>query len=127
MNQEIKARWVAALRDPDAKQGRGRLGYADGRRCCLGVLCDLAVQDGVIDPPTVSTATYVNTMADQDEVLVYDGLRDMPSVIVRQWAGVSNGTGHSKVNEVTTMADLAGLNDTGKSFEQIAARIEETD
>lgn len=128
MNEEIKARWVAALRDPEAKQGRGRLGYADGRRCCLGVLCDLAVQDGVIEPPTVTTVPSVEAMVEgESEVLIYDGLRDMPSLTVQQWAGFDHEDGRGRVNRLTTMGDLAELNDGGKSFELIAARIEDTD
>lgn len=43
MNSELKAKWVAALRDPRRKQGNGWLRTEDGM-CCLGVLCD------VIDP-----------------------------------------------------------------------------
>lgn len=41
MNQEIKKRWVAALRSGDYKQGTGALRNADNKFCCLGVLCDL--------------------------------------------------------------------------------------
>lgn len=40
MNPEIKAKWVAALRSGEYKQGRGQLRIGD-RFCCLGVLCDL--------------------------------------------------------------------------------------
>jgi hypothetical protein len=47
MNPDIKARWVAWLRANVDKQGRGRLQGPDGF-CCLGGLCELAVEDGVI-------------------------------------------------------------------------------
>ena len=43
MNPELKAKWVAALRDPNRKQAKGQLRIGDAM-CCLGVLCD------VIDP-----------------------------------------------------------------------------
>lgn len=46
MNQEIKQRWVAALRSGQYKQGRYMLRSKDDCFCCLGVLCDLMVQDG---------------------------------------------------------------------------------
>ena len=48
MNPEIRARWVAALRSGAYEQGTSRLRDASDRRCCLGVLCDLAEQDGVV-------------------------------------------------------------------------------
>lgn len=41
MNQEIKARWVTALRSGEYKQGIGMLRRENGDFCCLGVLCDL--------------------------------------------------------------------------------------
>lgn len=43
MNPELKAKWVAALRDPERKQTQGVLRRGNAM-CCLGVLCD------VIDP-----------------------------------------------------------------------------
>lgn len=39
MNPDLKARWLAALRSGDYKQGPYRLETDDGRFCCLGVLC----------------------------------------------------------------------------------------
>src|SRR5579859_4351947 len=47
MNQEIKARWTAVLRSGEYQQGTGHLSKG-GKLCCLGVLCELAVKDGVI-------------------------------------------------------------------------------
>jgi hypothetical protein len=44
MNPEIKAKWVAALRSGEYKQGRGQLRSED-RFCCLGVLCDLHAKE----------------------------------------------------------------------------------
>lgn len=47
MDQTIKAQWTAALRSGEYKQGRAVLAR-DGKFCCLGVLCDLAVKAGVV-------------------------------------------------------------------------------
>jgi hypothetical protein len=50
MNKEIKQRWVNALRSGRYKQGRGALRRITGsgeEYCCLGVLCQLAVDDDV--------------------------------------------------------------------------------
>lgn len=106
MNRDIKRRWVAALRDPKSRQGREALGRPDGSRCCLGVLCDLAVQDGVIDPPVTRPA--------RPTALHYDGNYTTPSATVRDWAGLDTG-----------FADqLASLNDQGRTFEQIAEVID---
>jgi hypothetical protein len=47
MKPEIKALWVAWLRDPKNQQGRGYLNR-DGKLCCLGGLCELAAEAGVV-------------------------------------------------------------------------------
>ena len=51
MNPEVRAKWTAALRSNRYQKGRSKLRYAEGeacRHCCLGVLCDIAKQDGVL-------------------------------------------------------------------------------
>ena len=40
MNEDMKKRWVEALRSGEYEQTRERL-RGDDRHCCLGVLCDL--------------------------------------------------------------------------------------
>jgi hypothetical protein len=46
MDQEIKKRWVEALRSGKYRQGRERLRSTDNDFCCLGVLCDVIDPDG---------------------------------------------------------------------------------
>jgi len=43
MNQSILKQWLAALRSGDYKKGHGDL-RRDDSYCCLGVLCELAVE-----------------------------------------------------------------------------------
>ena len=50
MNKRIKAGWVKKLRSGDFKQGKGFLRQGKGaetKYCCLGVLTDMAVKNGV--------------------------------------------------------------------------------
>lgn len=42
MTQELKDKWVAALKSGTYVQGRQMLKTPDGRFCCMGVLCDVA-------------------------------------------------------------------------------------
>lgn len=60
MNQQVKADWIAALREYGRKQAHGALEklpnpdkpeYEPGGQCCLGVLCELGVRAGVISAP----------------------------------------------------------------------------
>lgn len=42
MNPELKAKWIAALRSGEYKQGKSALVDSENNYCCLGVLCAVA-------------------------------------------------------------------------------------
>jgi len=112
MNQEIKARWVDALRSGDYEQGRGTLRRGD-RFCCLGVLTDLAVGAGVLEDPELYglDGTYY-----YEDYLTSDL---HPKVM--EWAGI-NRSGYIKGANIS----LIELNDAYRlSFDHIAIVIEE--
>lgn len=53
MNQSVKAKWVEALTSGDYQQTKGALtridrSTGDVTSCCLGVLCEVAVKNGVV-------------------------------------------------------------------------------
>ena len=102
MNPDVKAKWVAALRSGVFKQGRGMLWRADGddkrRYCCLGVLRNITKGDSpaTAQYPRASAACYLSDVDGQEESVL---------------------PGH-------TESVLAGMNDEGKSFAQIADFIE---
>ena len=52
MNQEIKKKWLKALRSGGYKQTRGKLKSRNGSFCCLGVLCDIQGAKWKYDAPT---------------------------------------------------------------------------
>jgi len=45
MNQDIKDKWINALRSGEYKQGTGTLKNSNDAFCCLGVLCDLHAKE----------------------------------------------------------------------------------
>lgn len=51
MRQDIALRWAERLESGQDKQGRTVLRRGD-ELCCLGVLCEIAVEDGVIPEPS---------------------------------------------------------------------------
>lgn len=119
MDSEIKEKWVAALRGGEFEQGQGALSEY-GNYCCLGVLCELAVKDGVIekcDGINVAKVFY------DSEVAVLPGR-------VVTWAGLGDENPCVDVSEgrVTCQVALAELNDgmygPAWSFAQIADVIE---
>ncbi len=79
MNQDIKKRWVDALRSGSYDQDKNLLATSDGY-CCLGVLCEIAVQDGV-----VFKENGIYTSAEDH----YDySFEELPEA-VQHWAGLS--------------------------------------
>lgn len=86
MRPDIKARWVAALRSGEYQQGRANLYTEDSNGkhfCCLGVLCDLAVQDGLVswdDQANVRNTTVHGINGEFEQL----------PVEVTKWAGIDN-------------------------------------
>lgn len=118
LNENAK-KWVEALKSGKYKQGTGQLVTQESewneetmrfiptgvkRYCCLGVLCEVAVQEGVI-PSFKEDDCY------------------LPEV-VQKWVGLKTPQGIFKDNrEDNSVSDV--LNDREqKSFEEIAKVIE---
>lgn len=96
MDANLKAKWIAALRSGEYQQGAGLLFNEDERAyCCLGVLC--AVSGLAIN-------------ADDDCVVGDEGRDDGCYFTIEAMVG--------------DYKPLARLNDSGKSFAEIADYIE---
>lgn len=108
--EAIRKEWVKRLRSGKIKQTQSQLGLVDGSRCCLGVLCDIAVENGVIPTPKQN----------YDQELVYGAKSELLPRKVRMWAGLRTWAGHYQKGQNS----LAQLNDNGATFKQIAKIIE---
>lgn len=122
MNPEIKAKWVAALRSGEYRQGQANLRNRANEFCCLGVLCDLAAKEGLgaWDADRRDDA-FVWPSLDAD--LGYD-VTLLPRGIAA-WAGIDAGLLGPNVEIRGTDDALACHNDDGRTFSEIAAAIEE--
>jgi len=92
MKPEVKERWIAALRSGDYQQTQGALVRTGdhGGYCCLGVLCQLAVEDGVIPPKSIMSAGSLNDPTDVDYYYGNDESRSsnyLPTAVI-EWAGL---------------------------------------
>lgn len=121
MNPVAKEKWVTALRSGDYKQTTGKLKHEskeDGfSYCCLGVLCEVAVEEGII-----SESSAVDEGLDYfDEVdHQFAGVSSFLPDTVAKWADI---------NEFATIfsldIDLVRMNDSEKfNFQEIANTIE---
>lgn len=123
MNPDVRATWVAALRSDRFRQGTGRLTRLDedGRaaHCCLGVLCELAVEAGV--PVEVSERRWRD---DEPRERDYDGQDNYPPSSVLDWAGLDER--NPRVVYQGSPLSLSDLNDSVElSFRGIADLVEE--
>lgn len=115
MDQGVKAKWVKALRSRKYKQGQSFLAQEYRGKvyhCCLGVLCDIAVREGVI--PSASRI-------EGNEPLYFGNEMKFPPSEVLEWAGLPR----KELSTGNPLLILAGMNDDGnKSFGYIAAYID---
>jgi hypothetical protein len=119
MDTKLKEKWLAALRGGDYKQGQDMLRSEDGSCfCCLGVLCDIIGPNewsinkvDECDGMTYFGWVHPNGYGHND-ALFGDALLDYD---------FSNSIGLG----VDEQRDLAGMNDEGRTFEEIADYIEE--
>lgn len=134
MNKDIKARWIAALRSGEYKQGQEFLRArryervdADNcpiyeeRFCCLGVLCDLYIKE--VDVPE----EFVKGYQVGSPYYTYDGHSGVLPDAVQEWAELDSDVGEFRINDdgFSKFQQLTKLNDKGKTFEEIADVIEE--
>lgn len=116
MNQEIKQRWIAWLRDPANKQGKGQLRSGRNRYCCLGGLCELAVEAGV--------TTRTQVAGPRSAYLYGSNASYLPAEVVR-WAGLEAPSPTITLIPNGGRHELAALNDQPVPFDEIANLIEE--
>ena len=110
MNQQVKQKWVSALRSGDYQQTKYYLHTGDGF-CCLGVLCDLYGKEHNVE---WNLANNGNNYEFQDRP-------SCPPFSVTEWAGIVSSNPYICSRSFT----LAELNDNGSTFNEIADLIEE--
>jgi hypothetical protein len=120
MKAEVKQKWIEALRSGQYNQGKNALKketIQGVEHCCLGVLCELAIKDGVEIDVHQSTCTLAPNGA-----VSFNESHDFLPTVVQDWAEL-----HTESIYVRKESEEIGvhmLNDTGHSFAQIADLIE---
>lgn len=123
MNKELAIKWVAELRSGKWPQGRGFLNH-EGRFCCLGVLCEIMVEEGLADRYQVGshTVTYWEKGMQGDETWTA-----YPVPSLQKLAAVDPGPNETgfTVTYKGQRVDVYVLNDRHRlSFAEIADIIE---
>jgi hypothetical protein len=137
VNREVITKWVEALESGEYPQTTGRLqrtgpGYSDQPigYCCLGVLCEIAAENGI-------TYKEIPSLDDHPTgVALFGGDDLLPPNSVKEWAGLDSANplltvevptyDYDLEREVLVEGDhqLSELNDEyGWTFAEIAAEL----
>ncbi len=134
MDLDIQKQWTDALESDRYKQGVGALTYVGVQQgtgsdeeldCCLGVLCKLAVEAGIVirvGPSEDSKAGY----KDLNDHLPYElgaNYTVLPQAVV-DWAGLDSSDPVVGENDGRPLR-LSTINDQGTDFKKIAKVIKE--
>jgi hypothetical protein len=123
MDQTIKDAWLVALRSGDYEQGQCQLRSPENKFCCLGVLSDVLSKDN----PEIQ---WIKTF---DYFRISDGEFGSAEVLTQN---IANKAGLTELDPIVNIIPtdkrcapveqikLSTLNDTGKTFDQIADLIE---
>lgn len=126
MNAEIKSQWVDALRSGKYAQGQfGLRETVDGETtyCCLGVLCELATEAGVVSEVQTNVELFHSV-----QTTSYDGATAFLPESVQSWAGLDSRNGFIGDYELHNhpYVSLTAFNDNEVPFSTIADVIEES-
>lgn len=125
MNPEVKEKWLAALRSGKYKQARERLRDGGGF-CCLAVLCDIAIKEGVSGEWALGATgeTVFRWPAVADRYLTHHTEESLLPPHVRDWAGLQSDNPRLKMDDYGHDT-LSAMNDDHRlSFAEIADLIE---
>ena len=128
MNPEVKQKWIDALRSGKYEQGSEKLRSVSGY-CCLGVLCDLYAQEH--DTQWEFRGNEETNLQPMD-YWYYEGESEFLPESVMDWAELKTHNPTVRVycedsdDEDTCYYndEIANVNDSGYSFNQIADTIE---
>lgn len=106
VQEKARRLWVRALRSKKYKWGKEQLHPTEDKFCCLGVLCEVAIKEGIIDS--------------------YNPHGETPPNVVRKWVGLQTKNGDFDTDWKARLSTLTEVNDESKRnpFEKIANMIE---
>lgn len=135
MNPEVKDKWLTALRSGKYEQGKQRLQTADGKFCCLGVLCDLYAKETGTKWTKIKNDSLVNICKcdscreannNSGLTIAFMDKDSYPPDEVVAWAGLPSHNPDAVFLDDGVMS-LSLANDLkGQTFSDIADAIERT-
>src|SRR4249920_787710 len=93
MDERIKGLWIEALESGEYAQTREGLLHrsikdSQDSFCCLGVLCDLAEKEGIVERDFITTTARYTSVNDST-----DRTSGALPIAVMEWAGIGTSMG----------------------------------
>lgn len=124
MNPEVKDKWIKALRSEEYPQTDSCL-KDDKGFCCLGVLTDLAIKDGILgDWFQLDDDTNSWAVTSTEDGISWDETAILPHQVA-QWAGLESRNPMILPPDEEYHCPISDPNDSGVPFSKIADIIEE--
>jgi hypothetical protein len=120
MNQEIKQKWIEALRSGSYSQTKQQL-KKENSFCCLGVLCDLYLKENNQDWVTQGNDTGAIVHDEEEYCMPLIEVTVLPEKVYT-WAGLDEE--NPEVEYAEQIMPISDVNDLGRSFKEIASIIE---
>lgn len=132
MKQEIVDRWITKLRSGEYNQTNGFLGSTVERPdrpagyCCLGVLCEIAVEDGILTRQSFDTGSVA--YGDEEEFNTADYQQSFLPASTVAWLGRETPDEGSRVDvtniyfDVTDVQERLDMQDI-TSYDRFQGRI----
>jgi hypothetical protein len=133
MNPQVKEKWIDALLSGKYEQGSDKLRGYEGY-CCLGVLCDLYAQEQNKEWDFKGYSENSDEESpDRMDYWYFDGESEFLPDSVREWAGMTFKNPQVRVDvspeddedEWFYNDEIANLNDSGYTFEELSKLIKE--
>lgn len=109
MKKEIADLWIDALKSGKYKKDIFKLNINNETFCCLGVLCELAIANGI----------ELEKIVDDDKSIDYDNNATHLPEKVQEWAGMRSNYGSFDSGK----NNLVSLNDTSVNFNKVIRAI----
>jgi len=125
-NKERITLWVNALKSGKYTQTKNTLHYEGKGFCCLGVACEVAIDNGLPIPRTTNNGGFLNCAP--DNAVFYDGEHEVLPESVAEWFGIDTSPRVILViDEDEELRDVVELNDGGYyTFKELAEFIRDT-
>lgn len=121
MNLDRLKLWTDALRSGQYEQGVNVLRTKDGKYCCLGVLCEVAIANGLDVPVSERDSVKGSSSAGR----IYGGCATYPPDSVLEWLGLRDHGKELGVHSGPRWVSLIYLNDHARfTFAEIADALE---